>query len=33
MLALIDGVEPPPLPARRPELIVRRSTGPVRARR
>jgi LacI family transcriptional regulator len=28
LLALIDGVAPPPLPARRPELIVRRSTGP-----
>lgn len=30
LLALIDGGAPPPLPARRPELIVRRSTGPVR---
>ena len=32
LLALIDGVEPPPLPRRRSELIVRRSTGPVRLR-
>jgi LacI family transcriptional regulator len=30
LLALIDGVEPPPRPPRRSELIVRRSTGPVR---
>lgn len=28
LLALIDGVPPPPVPSRRPELIVRRSTGP-----
>ena len=28
LLALIDGVEPPPRSPRRPELIVRRSTGP-----
>lgn len=32
LLALIDGEAPPQLPARRPELIVRRSTGPMRAR-
>lgn len=32
LLALIDGAEPPPLAPRRPELIVRRSTGPVRLR-
>jgi DNA-binding LacI/PurR family transcriptional regulator len=32
LLARIDGVEPPSLPVRRPELIVRRSTGPVRPR-
>jgi len=32
LLALIDGVEPPPPSPRRPELIVRRSTGPARAR-
>ena len=30
LLALINGVEPPPRPPRRSELIVRRSTGPVR---
>ncbi len=30
LLALIDGEAPPPLPSRLPELIVRRSTGPVR---
>lgn len=29
LLARIDGVEPPPLSQRLPELIVRRSTGPV----
>jgi LacI family transcriptional regulator len=32
LLARIDGVAPPPAPQRRPELIVRRSTGPVRSR-
>ncbi|MDQ0373933.1 LacI family DNA-binding transcriptional regulator [Cellulomonas humilata] len=32
LLARIDGVAPPPLPPRRSELIVRRSTGPVRPR-
>ncbi len=32
LLARIDGVAPPALPPRRSELIVRRSTGPVRAR-
>ena len=32
LLALIDGVPPPPPSARRPELIVRRSTGPARSR-
>jgi len=32
LLALIDGVAPPPLQPRRPELIVRRSTGPARPR-
>ena len=32
LLALIDGVEPPPLSPRVPELIVRRSTGPARSR-
>lgn len=32
LLALIDGTEPPPRPPRRSELIVRRSTGPVRSR-
>jgi LacI family transcriptional regulator len=32
LLARIDGVEPPPLSPRRPELIVRRSTGPARLR-
>jgi LacI family transcriptional regulator len=32
LLALIDGVAPPPMPPRLPELIVRRSTGPVRSR-
>lgn len=32
LLALIDGVEPPPPSPRRPELIVRRSTGPARPR-
>ena len=32
LLALIDGVDPPPLLPRRPELIVRRSTGPARPR-
>jgi len=32
LLALIDGVEPPPLSPRRPELIVRSSTGPAKAR-
>ncbi|MEO8263541.1 MAG: LacI family DNA-binding transcriptional regulator [Pseudolysinimonas sp.] len=30
LLARIDGVAPPPTPPRLPELIVRRSTGPVR---
>jgi len=30
LLALIDGVQPPPRPPRRSELVVRRSTGPVR---
>ena len=30
LLARIDGVAPPPLPPRRSELIVRRSTGPAR---
>jgi DNA-binding LacI/PurR family transcriptional regulator len=33
LLALIDGVEPPPLSPRRSELIVRRSTGPARPRK
>jgi len=32
LLARIDGVAPPPLQPRLPELIVRRSTGPVRSR-
>jgi LacI family transcriptional regulator len=32
LLALIDGVSPPALPSRRSELVVRRSTGPVRPR-
>ena len=32
LLALIDGVTPPPRPPRRSELIVRRSTGPARPR-
>jgi LacI family transcriptional regulator len=32
LLARIDGVTPPPMQPRRPELIVRRSTGPVPAR-
>lgn len=33
LLARIDGIAPPPLPLRLPELIVRRSTAPVRSRR
>jgi hypothetical protein len=32
LLALIDDVPPPPASPRIPELIVRRSTGPVRPR-
>ena len=32
LLALIEGVEPPPLTRRLPELIVRRSTGPAKPR-
>jgi LacI family transcriptional regulator len=32
LLALIDGAAPPELAPRRPELIIRRSTGPVRRR-
>lgn len=31
LLALIDGAAPPSLPPARPELIVRRSTGPARS--